>query len=248
MSATRPPILLVPGAWTRAAAFDDVRDALQAGGHATEVVELPARSRRVAQLDRGGLSAIDATVDERIAALDEPPILIGHSLGGLMSLRATRRHEARALVLLMPAPPTGMLPTILGDAVKHPYNSFRTLGAVVSVTLGTRLGFGPPDGLYSSAATPETLARGVAYRADESWSVLAALAVGSREPVAPVGVPTLVVAGHQDRFTPTRVLRTLASALDAELQEFDVAHAFNEEPTFTVVTDAVLQFLERAAG
>jgi len=237
------PIILVPGAWTRAAAFDDVRDALKAGGHPTEVLELPARTRRLAQLDRGGLRAIDATLDEHIAGYPEPPVLIGHSLGGLMALRASRRHTIQALILLMPAPPTGMLPNAFGNAVKHPYNTFRMLGAAFSVTLGTRLGFAPPDGLYSSTVTPETLARGAAYRVDESWTVLAALALGSREPVQPVGAPTLVIAGHQDRFTPTRVLRPLAAALEADLLEFNVAHAFNEEPTHTLVTDAVLRFL-----
>jgi hypothetical protein len=85
-----------------------------------------------------------------------------------MALRASARRTIRALVLLMPAPPTGMLPTVLGDAVKHPYNSFRLLGAAFNVTLGTAARFGPPDGLYSSAVTPETLARGAAYRVDES--------------------------------------------------------------------------------
>lgn len=239
----RTPIVLVPGAWTTADSFDGVRDAFEDHCRPTRVVDLPARSRRLPQLDRGGLKAIDRELDEALDEYDRPPILAGHSLGGLMALRAARRHEVRALVLLMPAPPMGMLLTILGDAVKHPYNSFRTVGAAVSVTFGTRLGLKPPDGLYSSAATPETIARGAVYRADESWSVLAALAIGSRDPVEPVGVPTLVVAGHQDRLTPTRVLRPLADALDAELQEFDVAHAFNEEPTYDVVTDAVVDFL-----
>lgn len=247
-TAERTPIVLVPGAWTTADSFDDVRDAFEHHGHPTRVLDLPARSRRLPQLDGGGLVAIDRELDEALDEYDQSPILAGHSLGGLMALRAARRHEVRALVLLMPAPPMGMLPTILGDAVKHPYSSFRTLGAAFSVTLGTRLGFKPPDGLYSSAATPETLARGAAYRVDESWSVLAALAVGSREPVEPAGVPTLVVAGHQDRFTPTRVLRPVADALNAELQEFDVAHAFNEEPTYSVVTDAVLDFLARSVA
>lgn len=238
------PILLIPGAWTRAAAFDDVRDALRAGGHPTDVLELPARARRVPQLDRGGLAAIDHAIDQALAEYDDPPVLAGHSLGGLLALRAARRHSARALVLLMPAPPTGMLPTLLGDAVKHPYNSFRLLGAAASVTLGIRLGFPTPDGLYSSDVTPETLARSAGYRADESWTVLAALALGSREPVEPLGIPTLVIAGRQDRITPTAVLRPLAETLDGRLLELDVAHNFNEEPSFPVVTDAVLRFLE----
>lgn len=153
-----------------------------------------------------------------------------------------------ARFLLMPAPPAGMLPTILRDAVKHPYNIFRLLGAAVSVTLGTRIGFSPPDGLYSTDVTPETLVQGAAYRADESWTVLTSLAIGTRAPVEPTGVPTLVITGSQDRVTPTAVLLPLAKALDAQLLELDVAHNFNEEPTFTVVTDAVLRFLDDETG
>lgn len=244
MTATES--ILIPGAWTRAAAFDDVRTALGAGGYPTDAVELPARSSRMIQLDRGGLSAIDAVVDERIGRCARPPVLIGHSLGGLMALRAAQRHDVRALVLLMPAPPTGMLPTLLAGAVRRPVNTLHMLGAALSVTLGDRLGVGAPVGLYSDRATDEDKARGAAFRTDESWLVLAALALGSRRPVRPLGVPTLLVAGAQDGFTPTAVLTPLAGALEAEFAEFDVAHAFNEELTYTIVTDAVIDFLDRA--
>lgn len=249
MLVSRPaaPVIVVPGAWTRASAFDDVRDALRRGRHETEVIELPSRASRLVQLDRGGLSAIAAVLDARIEARVEPPVLIGHSLGGLMALRAGRRHTLQALVLLMPAPPSGMLPELLTGAVRRPVNTMRMLGAAFSVTVGGRLGLGPPDGLYSDRATPEELARGATHRTDESWSVLAALAIGSREPVRPLGIPTLVVAGAQDGFTPTHVLKPLSDALEAEFAEFDVAHAFNEEPTYELVTDAVLDFLRRAA-
>jgi pimeloyl-ACP methyl ester carboxylesterase len=239
------PVIIIPGALTRAAAFEDVADALRDGGHPAEIIELPARGSRLAQLDRGGLAAIDTVLDERIALLDESPILVGHSLGGLMALRASRRNAVRALVLLMPAPPTGLWPVVLPDAVRHPRNAIRMLATAFSVTLGIRLGFGAPDGLYSSRATAEDVARGAAFRSDESWALLAATLFGSRKAVRAAGVPTLVVAGHQDRITPTRVLRPLADALEAELVEFDVAHAFNEEPTYRLVTDAVLDFLAR---
>jgi len=140
------------------------------------------------------------------------------------------------------------LPVVLGDAVRDPRHSIRMLGAAFSVTLATRLGFGPPDGLYSSSVTTEALERGAGFRSDESWAVLAAAMLGSRDAVGPASVPTLVVAGSQDRFTPTRVLRPLADDLGAELLEFDVAHAFNEEPSYRLVTDAVLDFLARSSA
>lgn len=233
--------------WTRASAFDDVRDALRCGGHETEVVELPSRASRLVQLDRGGLSAIDPVLDARIEACAEPPVLIGHSLGGLMALRAGRRHTVQALVLLMPAPPSGMLPQLLTGAVRRPVNTMRMLGAAFSVTLGGRLGLGPPDGLYSDRATPEELARGATRRSDESWSVLAALAIGSREPVRPLGVPTLVVAGAQDGFTLTHVPKAARRRPRGRVCRVRRRHAFNEEPTYELVTDAVLDFLRRAA-
>jgi pimeloyl-ACP methyl ester carboxylesterase len=241
-------VIVIPGAWTRAAAFNDVRDALVASGHRTEVVELPSRASRFVQLDRGGLGAIDAVLDERIGGCEQPPVLVGHSLGGLMALRAVERHEVRALVLLMPAPPSGMIGGLLAGAFRRPVNTLQMLGAALSVTLGGRLGMGPPDGLYSDRASAQDKARGAAYRTDESWLVLAALGVGSRKPIRPVGAPTLVVGGAQDGFTPPHVVRSLAKALDAEYAEFDVAHAFNEEPTYTLVTDSVLAFLDSNAA
>ena len=242
---TSSDTIFIPGAWTRASAFDNVRGALEAGGHPTDIIDLPARASRLAQLDRGGLTAVDAALDKRIDRSPRPPVLIGHSLGGLMALRAAQRHDLRALVLLMPAPPSGMLAPLLTGALRRPLNGLHMLGAAFSVTLGGRLGFGAPEGLYSDRATAEDKARGATYRTDESWLVLAALAVGSRKPVSALGIPTLLIAGAQDGFTPPHVVRSLAAALDAEFAEFDVAHAFNEEPTYELVTDAVRAFLDR---
>lgn len=54
-----------------------------------------------------------------------------------------------------------------------------------------------------------------------------------------------MVSGAQDGFTPPHVVRSLVEALDAE---FDVALAFNEEQTYTLVTDAVLAFLDSNAA
>ncbi len=243
----RTPVILVPGAWTTAASFDDVRDVFEHHGHPTNVLELPARARRLPQLDAGGLGAIDRAIDDAIAAHDEPPILMGHSLGGLASLRASRRNDLSALILLMPAPPDGMARPALAGAVQRPLNSIGLLGAAISLRALSKFTSAGPAGLHSSAATPETLDRARAFRTDESWVVLASLLIGSREPVMPTNTPTLVVAGAQDLMTPTPVIRRLATQLEATFVECDVAHAFNEDPTSPLVTDSVISFLDANA-
>ncbi len=73
--------------------------------------------------------------------------------------------------------------------------------------------------------------------------MLASLLLGSRQPVTPTTVPTLVVAGAQDLMTPTPVLRRLAEQLKATFVELDVAHAFNEEPHHPEVCAAALDFI-----
>ncbi len=147
----------------------------------------------------------------------------------------------------MPAPPTGVLPSLLEGAVKRPINSVGVLGAALSVRVISRLTSQGPAGLHSSSITLETLRRAGGFRTDESWLVLASLLLGSREPVTPTRVPTLVVAGAQDLMTPTPVLRRLAEQLEATFVELDVAHAFDEEPTHPEVCEVVLDFVRATA-
>lgn len=45
-----------------------------------------------------------------IGTLDEPPIIVGHSMGGLIAQMLAARGLARALVLLAPSAPWGVLP------------------------------------------------------------------------------------------------------------------------------------------
>src|SRR5438445_4111360 len=54
------------------------------------------------------LDYVDALALE-IAQLDEKPIVMGHSLGGLLAQMLAARGLAKALVLLTPAAPAGVL-------------------------------------------------------------------------------------------------------------------------------------------
>lgn len=61
-------------------------------------------------LDGVGLEDYAADLAALIAALPALPVLIGHSLGGLLCQKLAARGLARAVVLLASAPPHGILP------------------------------------------------------------------------------------------------------------------------------------------
>ncbi len=63
----------------------------------------------------GTTSLVDYAADLAtfIAKLDAPPVLLGHSLGGLLAQMLAAKGLARALVLLAPCPPWGVLPSTL---------------------------------------------------------------------------------------------------------------------------------------
>ncbi|VXC25682.1 alpha/beta fold hydrolase [Nocardioides sp. AX2bis] len=234
-------VLITPGAFTRASSFARLAERLDA-----KVVELPIRARRLPQLDRGGLAANDAAL---LAAIDEvqdderPLVLVGHSMGGLLALRAGQHRRIDAQVLLMPAPPDGLLGDMTRLTLSDPVTALKYAMLSVSTVPARFWWLAPPRGLFTPEATPEALADTRRHRADESLLTLLQLLIGSREPVRPAGVPTLVVGGTGDGLVPASTTRRLAEQLGADYLELPVGHNFSEEPAGEVVEVEVERWL-----
>lgn len=245
-------VLVVPGAFTAPGSFDELARTLRDVAGPVRVLTLPARTARVPQLDLGGLHAADRLRDHElaVAARDAgPTVLVGHSLGGLLSLRASRRVEVDALVLLMPAPPGGLARDLARLAWRDPVSALGFASLALTTLPVRALPLPAPRGLFTAGATAAVRGRSRRWRVDESWLVLTQLALGSREPVAPSAVPTLVVAGRDDGLVPAATVARLAGDLRADLRELPVAHSFSEEPAGSVVGEEVLTWLaDRGIG
>jgi pimeloyl-ACP methyl ester carboxylesterase len=61
-----------------------------------------------------------ADVEQVAAALPRPPVLIGHSMGGLVVQKVLHRRPVPAAVLLAPVPPHGLLGSLLSIALTDP--------------------------------------------------------------------------------------------------------------------------------
>ena len=66
-------------------------------------------------LGRTGLNDYASDIAALIRALPEPPVLVGHSMGGLVCQKLAAEGLAAALVLLAPSPPWGLFSLTQGE-------------------------------------------------------------------------------------------------------------------------------------
>ena len=106
---TGPPLLFVHGYFGLAVAFERMMHCLSAKGHRCVAIDLRGHGGSALAGDLGKVSIHEYADDvERVARLLGDPIIIGHSMGGLLAQLAAERQAARGIVLLAPAPPRGI--------------------------------------------------------------------------------------------------------------------------------------------
>jgi pimeloyl-ACP methyl ester carboxylesterase len=112
------PIVLIHGAWVSPACWDSFKARYEARGYEVLAPPWPFDDRPIAELradpdPRLAHSGIPEIVDHYasiIRGLPEPPILIGHSFGGLFVQILVDRGLGAAGVAINPAPPRGVAP------------------------------------------------------------------------------------------------------------------------------------------
>ena len=112
----RIPLMLIHGAWLSSRSWENFADYFEKRGFAVSAPEWPRKEGDVEELraetdelEGLGIEEIVDHYEEQIRALDEPPVLVGHSFGGLIVELLLDRGLGRAGVALSPAPPKGIL-------------------------------------------------------------------------------------------------------------------------------------------
>jgi len=239
------PLLFVHGAWHGGWCWDEhmlgffadagyVAHAFDLRGHGDD----PRPLRR-----RTSIGDYVEDLGAAVESLDSPPVLIGHSMGGLIVQRHLEGRRLPGAVLLASVPVRGVWGTSLRVARRHPVallqaNLTLRLRPLVSGERLTRSLF------FGDDMAAEDVARHAARLGDEAYCAY----LGMFRPARPARVltPILVVAAERDGVFTLDEQRDTARAYGGEpVVVAGAAHDLMLDRRWEAAAGAILEWLSR---
>ncbi len=120
MASTPTPIILVPGFWLGAWAWDEVAAALRADGHDVTAITLPGLESPDADRSSIGVADHVQAIVDAVEAAPTRPVLVVHSASGFTGYAASDRvpEKIAAMVYVDTAPGIGALDPDFSDVEK----------------------------------------------------------------------------------------------------------------------------------
>jgi pimeloyl-ACP methyl ester carboxylesterase len=232
-------ILMIHGMWGGSWLWEHFRRAFEAKGYRCIAPTLPYHDmdpRGAPDPRLGTASLLDYVefLEQQIAGLDSKPIVMGHSMGGLLAQILAARGHAKLLVLLSPASPAGII--AITPSVLKSFWSVQTKWGFWKNPMRQTFA----EAVYSMMHLLPEEERREAYDRFVYESGRAACEIGywmfdprnaARVDESKVTCPVLVITGAEDRITPVSVVRKVARKYRAQYKAFDRhAHWLLGEP------------------
>jgi pimeloyl-ACP methyl ester carboxylesterase len=247
------PIVMVHGAFVGGWSFERFRAPFEAAGHQVLTPDLRGH---------GAGEAADAVVSVSIrdyandianlcSKLPSRPVLIGHSMGGLVAQLAARRVTPKAVVLLAPSPPWGLVGWNVEEALTAFGAQFASLLSNGAVEPSAEVMRGVTLNRMSRADAAPILARlrpesARAVRETLNWWLdpFMTSSIGS----GPLPVRSLVISGEADQVHPPASGRLVAERIGGEFLSLpEMSHWLPGEPGWDGVAEVALEFIGRQA-
>lgn len=247
-------ILLIHGMCGGGWYWDKYQQVLSQAGYHCIAPNLPMHDSNVSQpvpehLGTASLLDYVAALEKIIAGLDQPPILVGHSMGSLLAQILASRGLAKATVLLTPAAPAGivaLLPSVLRTffPVTRRWNFWRKPFTMSQATMD-----------YAILNQLPKAERSALYPRMGYESGRAAFEIGfwpfdtthaTRVNAHDVRCPMLVIGAGKDRITPASVVRQVAAKYpQAQYREYpDNGHWVVGEANWQQIANDIIDWLK----
>jgi pimeloyl-ACP methyl ester carboxylesterase len=261
MPSTGTPVLFIHGLWLHASSWQPWVDLFQEKGYAPVAPGWPGDSDTVAESRANPDAIADRGIDEVtghyagiIGELPAPPVIIGHSFGGLIAEKLLGEGRGAAAIAIDAAPIKGVLPLPLSSlrttlpVFKNPANRHRA----VSLTAEQfRYSFG------NAVSEQESNDLHKKWTIPAPGKPLFEAAAENISPHSPAKVqtgntergPLLLIMGGQDHTVPEAITKSTlkqyrGSSAVTDLVEFeDRGHSLTIDSGWRAVADRCLDWL-----
>jgi len=249
-------IVMIHGMWGGRWCWEKYKDFFEKKGYhcispTLRFHDVDSKEPPVPQLETASLLDYAEDLEKEIKKLDTLPILMGHSMGGLLAQILGSRGLAKALVLLTPASPHGII--ALRPSVIKSFWSVLTMWGFWRKPMRQTF----DEAVYSmmhllTAKEQKELFDRFVY---ESGRAACEIGFWFLDPKGAAKVdesmltcPVLVIAGAQDRITPASVVRKVAKkyrAVSVYKEFVNHAHWVIGEPGWPEITEYISDWLNQ---
>ncbi|GAC1346807.1 MAG: alpha/beta fold hydrolase [Bradyrhizobium sp.] len=250
--------MFVHGAWVTPACWDHFKSFYEAGGYTCLVPGWPYIDKPVAELKKAidprfADQTINMLVDHythELVALPEPPILIGHSFGGLIVQLLLDRGLGRLGVAIDAGPPRGVFPSLPAFKSALPvllsWNGWNKLHTMSFADFCSTFANGVP------ASEQRVVYDAQIIQAPGRIYFQAAIGLGNAVNFAnSKRAPLLLIAGEKDLTATPSMVRAMykkhqKSPMPVDMIEFPGrSHYLIAEPGWQEVAGAILAWIEK---
>jgi pimeloyl-ACP methyl ester carboxylesterase len=225
------PLFFIHGAWHAAWVWDAFARFFDLKGFRTYIISLPGhKCGRMSSCEANTYTFDDyvAYVQEAVAPMNPPPVLIGHSLGGAIVQKCMCTLPVRAAVLLAPIPIYGTAKMMRRLMIRHPLATMKAI--LKKDTYEWVRTPGMAKSLFLSNAERKDLQEFHSKLTTESFAVGEYLC-HPLEFKNTYKVPVLLIAAERDTLFSVSEQQITAAALQAEfLVRKNQAHNLMIEP------------------
>lgn len=190
-----------------------------------------------------------ADVEQVIDTLGAPPVLIGHSLGGMVVQKIIHRRPVPGVVLMASAPPHGMIPSMFGMAFTNP-GLFREMALVQ--TFGPEIvnGLNVRQALFCDDTPDEDVIRYMhRFQPESTLVVLDLMGLDLPPSIAKLDVPVLVLGAENDCFVFPGAVHATADTYRTKAEVFPgMAHAMMLDHNWRKVADRIAGWLAESVA
>ncbi len=226
----KPPLFFIHGMWSTPATFARLRARFEALGHATFAPALPYHDRDPALPpvpELGQLTVEDYAqyLIAEVTKLPAPPVIIGHSMGGMLAQVVAARVDHAGLVLLATAATAGV-PALGLSPLRSVFGVISKWGWWNQPTL-----MSPEAARWSvyNTVPPEVATEEIATLVWDSGRVMAEMTLptlsktgATKVDYARLNTPALVIVGTEDRITIPSISRATARKLTGTVDYHEI--------------------------